>query len=182
MKKIILAILFCLLIANVYAAANTDSLAYQAQRKKINAMLAQRKLKFGQYDQSLSQHTGIFGLQTKKDIRNSNNILMDIVKTDDDILIQTKILLEYRTFVQSEVQSKAQETDSSNIGLMNAINRLRTENDQLKKDADATLQEEQKKKSNFAGHCFGAYCNCAIVVKGEIYKKGLIVPGGRLGV
>src|ERR1700744_5102191 len=102
MKKIILPVLFCFLMSNVYAAANTDSLAYQAQRKKINAMLAQRKLKFGQYDQSLSQHTGIFGLQTKKDIRNSNNILMDIVKTDDDILMQTKILLEYRTFVQSE--------------------------------------------------------------------------------
>ena len=171
MKKIILAILFCLLIANVYAAANTDSLAYQAQRKKINAMLAQRKLKFGQYDQSLSQHTGIFGLQTKKDIRNSNNILMDIVKTDDDILMQTKILLEYRTFVQTEVQSKAQETDSSNIGLMNAINRLRTENDQLKKDADATLQEEQKRSQISLGIVLGLIVIVLLLLRAKYIKK-----------
>ena len=171
MKKIILAVLFCSLIANVYAAANTDSLAYQAQRKKINAMLAQRKLKFGQYDQSLSQHTGIFGLQTKKDIRNSNNILMDIVKTDDDILIQTKILLEYRTFVQSEVQSKAQETDSSNIGLMNAINRLRTENDQLKKDADATLQEEQKRSQISLGIVLGLIVIVLLLLRAKYIKK-----------
>jgi len=171
MKKIILAILFCLLIANVYAAANTDSLAYQAQRKKINAMLAQRKLKFGQYDQSLSQHTGIFGLQTKKDIRNSNNILVDIVKTDDDILMQTKILLEYRTFVQSEVQSKAQETDSSNIGLMNSINRLRAENDQLKKDADATLQEEQKRSQISLGIVLGLIVIVLLLLRAKYIKK-----------
>ena len=61
MKKLTLLVLLSLFLANTYAQTNTDSLAYQAQRKKINGMLADRKQKFGKYDQSLSMHTGIFG-------------------------------------------------------------------------------------------------------------------------
>lgn len=83
MKKIGLTLLALFTTAAVVAQKNTDSLAYQMQRAKINAMLAVRAQKFGQYSQSLALHTGIFGLQTKKDIRRSNDILMDIAKTDD---------------------------------------------------------------------------------------------------
>lgn len=144
MKKLILLLLLCFCTASVFAQANTDSLVYQAQRKKINGMLAQRKLKFGQYDSSLSQHTGIFGLQTKKDIRNSNDILMGIVKMDDDILLQTKILLEYRVDRQKQVQSHATETVDSNIGFMSAINKLRNENEQLQKQLDDAAKAQQK--------------------------------------
>jgi hypothetical protein len=90
MKKILLLLLFSLFLADTFAQVSSDSLAYQAQRKKINNMLAQRKQKFGQYTESLTKHTGIFGLHTKKDIRASNDILMDIVKTDDDIFCAVK--------------------------------------------------------------------------------------------
>jgi len=145
MKKIILLALFSVFIADVYAQVNTDSLAYQLQRKKINGMLDIRRQKFGQYDESLSQHTGIFGLQTKKDIKRSNDILMDIVKTDDDIFQQLKILLDYRTFQQKQVESHSNQADSSNIGFMNEINKLRLQNDKLVHDAEIADQERQKK-------------------------------------
>src|SRR6476661_8903049 len=49
------------------AAAQEDTSAYEAQRRKINQLLADRSAKFGQYDESLSRRTGIFGLKTKKD-------------------------------------------------------------------------------------------------------------------
>ena len=71
-------------------------------------MLDNRRNKFGQYDESLHKHTGIFGLQTKKDIRRSNDILMDIAKTDDSIFMQIKILLNYRTFRSEEHTSELQ--------------------------------------------------------------------------
>ena len=145
MKKIILLALFSVFIADVYAQVNTDSLAYQLQRKKINGMLDIRRQKFGQYDESLSQQTGIFGLQTKKDIKRSNDILMDIVKTDDDIFQQLKILLDYRTFQQKQVESHSNQADSSNIGFMNEINKLRLQNDKLVHDAEIADQERQKK-------------------------------------
>jgi hypothetical protein len=135
MKKIIVTIISSFIALAVYGQQNADSVAYQAQRAKINAMLAQRAQKFGQYSQSLSQHTGIFGLQTKKDIRRSNDILMDIDKTDEDIFKQIKILLDFRTFQQARVQTKSVEDEQSNLGFMATINKLRDQVDKLKADA-----------------------------------------------
>jgi len=145
MKKLILLGLVCFWCVNVFAQQNTDSIAYQTERKKINNMLAERAQKFGKYDESLSMHTGIFGFQTKKDIRRSNEILMDIVKTDNDIYRELKILLEYRTFQQTQVQSHSKEAEASNIGFMNTINRLRNQVDQLRIDAEK--QEAQQEKT-----------------------------------
>jgi hypothetical protein len=144
MKKIIFLPLLFILSANVWAQVTSDSLAYQLERRKINDMLTERTRKFGQYDQSLSMHTGIFGLQTKKDIRRSNDILMDIVKTDNDIYKELKILLEFRTFQQTQVQSHSTETEQNNIGFMNTINKLRNQVDQLKADAQKLEDQQQK--------------------------------------
>ena len=153
MKKLILFSLFCFLSISVFAQAGSDSLAYQLQRKKINGMLADRTAKFGQYSQSLSMHTGIFGLQTKKDIRRSNDILMDIVKTDDDIYKQLKILLDYRTFQQTQVQTHSKETDDNNLGFMTTINKLRDQVDHLKADAEKQQAQNEKTKHLFIVVC-----------------------------
>jgi hypothetical protein len=144
-KKIFLFTLTILLSANVFAQANSDSAAYQQERKKINSMLAARSIKFGQYDESLTKHTGIFGFQTKKDIRRSNEILMDIVKTDDDIYRELKILLEYRMFQQTQVQSHSKETEESNLAYMNTINRLRDQVDHLR--AINEKQQDQQERT-----------------------------------
>jgi cobalamin biosynthesis Mg chelatase CobN len=149
MRKVLLIGLLSFLFADVYAQANTDSIAYQAQRKKINSMLAVRTQKFGQYDNSLSEHTGIFGLQTKKDIRRSNDILMDIVKTDNDIYKQLKILLDYRTFQQTQVQDKSKETENTSLGFMYTINKLQAQVEKLKKQQDASDKLQDKTSRNF---------------------------------
>ena len=149
MKNIALLAVTCiLLIGNAFAQTNSDSLAYELQRTKINSMLAVRSQKFGKYDQSLSQHTGIFGLQTKKDIRRSNDILMDIVKTDNAIYKQLKILLDYRTFQQTQVADKSKEIESTNLHYMNTINTLRSQNEKLVKEAnDLQLKNERLSRS-----------------------------------
>jgi hypothetical protein len=142
MKKIAL-LLFCL-IATIGAYAqnpvNSDSVAYQLQRKKINNMLAARKQKFGQYEQSLSQHTGIFGFQTKDDIRRSAGILMDIAKTDDAIFKELKILLEYRDFQQRQIQNHSKEAETTAAGYMEVINRLKQQNARLKQQLNNSEQ------------------------------------------
>jgi hypothetical protein len=170
MKKIVFLLLFSFLLADAYAQVS-DSLAYQIQRKKINAMLSQRKVKFGQYDQSLTQHTGIFGLQTKKDIRNSNDILMDIVKTDDNIFVQLKVLLDYRTFQQKQAIGHSAETDSTNIGFMNAINKLRAENDKLKHEADVAAQDQQKKYQLSMGIIIALIVGILLLLRAKYVKK-----------
>ena len=149
MKKLTLILLTFFVSATVVAQKNADSLAYQMQRKKINAMLALRAQKFGQYDQSLSQHTGIFGLQTKKDIRRSNDILMDIAKTDDDIYKQIRVLLDFRAFEQTQVQTHSNEVEESRLGYMTTINKLRNQIDKLKAEAVKQQKENDDLKRNF---------------------------------
>jgi len=147
MKKVLLLIFFNFLSTLLFAQRNSDSLAYQLQRKKINSMLAARTAKFSQYDESLTKHTGIFGFQTKKDIRRSNDILMDIVKTDNDIYRELKILLEYRTFQQKQVQTQSKETESTTLGYMSTINRQRAQLDALRAELDKQEQQAEKTKN-----------------------------------
>jgi hypothetical protein len=109
----------------------SDSLAYELQRTKINGMLLQRKVRFGQYDQSVSKHSGIFWMQTKKDIRRSNDILTEIINNDDEIFRQIKILLDYKTFQQkkvvNQVVTKSIEMENREIELRNTIEKLKSQ-------------------------------------------------------
>lgn len=122
------------------AQHNADSVAYELQRKKVNSLLDQRRAKFGQYDVSLSKHTGIFGLQTKKDIRRSNEILMDIVQTDNNIFNELKILLNYRTSLQEQAQAQIVERENDRLSFITTINRLRKQQDDIK----LKLAEQEK--------------------------------------
>jgi hypothetical protein len=146
MKKIILLLATCLWLAPLFAqtATSADSLAYQLQRQKINTMLEGRQKKFGRYDESIRQHTGIFGLQTRKDIRRSNAILMDIARTDDSIFVQTKVLLSYRAFQQQQAEAKSSMAQDQNLAFMNTINRLRQQIDQMKQDAADAKKHYEK--------------------------------------
>jgi hypothetical protein len=145
MKQLLvyLLLLCCFSAAQAQANFKSDSLAYQVQRKKINAMLDIRKQKFGQYEESLSQHSGIFGLQTKKDIRRSNDILMDIIKTDEEIFAQLKILLDYRAFEQSQVQTRTKQVESHALAYMGTINKLRNQLDMLKKGTSEMMDHQR---------------------------------------
>ncbi len=149
MRKSVLTILWLLMAASIFAQPNPDSLAYDLQRKKINSMLDQRKRRFGDYDESLSQHTGIFGLQTKKDIRRSNEILMDITATDERIFKQIKILLDYRTFEQKQVETKSKDIEDTNLAFMRTINRLRQENQRLRNEADQLIKQNDAKDRKY---------------------------------
>jgi hypothetical protein len=86
-------------------------------------------------------------MQTKNDIRKSNEILMDIVATDDEIFIELKKLFDYRTsqlkyttFQKKQVEDNAKEVEKTRIGYMNTINSYRKQNEglnaRLKKQSD----------------------------------------------
>lgn len=126
-------------------AAQTDTSAYQTQRLKINSLLAERSSKFGQYDLSLSARTGIFGLQTKNDLRNSNDILREIILNDNNIFRELKILMNYKDQEVQQVQSNAATTNKRIEAYMQTIKRLQDQNDQLKA---ATTQVVKKKDTS----------------------------------
>ncbi len=102
-KKAVYFLFFTLSLSTALLAQ--DSAAYELQRDKINAMLKDRSARFGQYDSSLNTKTGIFGLQTKNDIRNSNEILRQIALNDNDIFTEIKVLLDYKDIQFQQVKS-----------------------------------------------------------------------------
>jgi hypothetical protein len=138
---------FLLLFIAVLAGSNvrasqTDTSAYQTQRLKINSLLAERSAKFGQYDLSLNARTGIFGLQTKNDLRNSNDILREIILNDNNIFRELKILMNYKDQEVQQVQSNAIANNKRIEAYMQAIKKLQDQNEELKKRS-ATVVEKK---------------------------------------
>lgn len=143
-------------------ASTADSSVYQTQRARINALLAERSAKFGQYDLSLSARTGIFGLQTKNDLKNSNEILRGIILNDNNIFRELKALMDYKDQEVQEVQSTASTTKKRMQGYMTAIKTLQNENDKLKAEAAKIT-----KKSNTELYLIVALS--FVIVAGGIY-------------
>jgi len=108
-----------------------DTSAYEIQRAKINALLADRSSKFGQYDESLNARTGIFGFQTKRDIKNSNEILRQIALNDNEIFRELKVLLDYKDIQYQQVQTSANATSDRIMGYKKAIKDLQETNANL---------------------------------------------------
>ena len=117
-------------------AFQADTSAYQTQRLKVNSLLTDRSNKFGQYDQSLDQRTGIFGFQTKQDIKNSNEILRQIVLNDNNIFKELKILMNYKDQEVQQAQRSANSTNTRIQSYMLSIKKLQDQNELLKKEAE----------------------------------------------
>jgi hypothetical protein len=124
--------------------AQSDSSAYEVQRIIINQLLAERSSRFGQYENSLDKRTGIFGLKTKKDMQFSNDILRQIVLTDNDIFSELKILLDYKDLEKEQVKIKA-ETVEGRIGrYQTTITGLQQENEKLRTETEKKNEDYDK--------------------------------------
>jgi hypothetical protein len=124
--------------------AQSDSSAYEVQRIIINQLLAERRSRFGQYENSLDKRTGIFGLKTKKDMQFSNDILRQIVLTDNDIFSELKILLDYKDLEKEQVKIKA-ETVEGRIGrYQTTITGLQQENEKLRTETEKKNEDYDK--------------------------------------
>lgn len=138
MKKYIY--LLFILLMNLHVLAQQDTSVYASQRVKVNTLLTERSEKFGQYDESLNQRTGIFGWQTKKDIKNSNEILRQVVLTDNNIFKELKILMEYKDLQNQQKVAVADHSQERIENYMRTIKKLQDEN--------ATLQNKSKTDNN----------------------------------
>jgi hypothetical protein len=129
-----LLLLFVLLSCGGLVKSQTDTTAYETQRTKINTLLAERSAKFGQYEESLNTKTGIFGFQTKDDIRNSNEILREITLNDNNIFKELKVLLDYKDLQYQQVKSSISSNSDRLQSYMNAIKKLQEQNVYLRED------------------------------------------------
>lgn len=129
--------------------AQADSLTYELQRQKVNQLLEERRARFGKFDESLKKKTGIFGLKTKKDMQASIDILESIVKTDNNIFVETKKLIDfkdqqlsYKEYEKERVAELAKEYDARINNYISTISKLQKEHEKL------TAQVKQLEQQN----------------------------------
>lgn len=153
MKNLILTGFMLLFGLAIFGQTNPDSVVYIQQRNKINTMLNARRAKFGQYDTSLTKRSGIFGMQTKGDVRRSNEILMDITETDDEIFIELKKLFDYNTnqlnyskYQRKQSENSLKDAEKSRIAYLRSISNLRAQNDSLKTEIKQLETAGQKRQ------------------------------------
>lgn len=148
-KHLTLIILFTITNSLHLQASNTDSTTYETQRAKVNDLLDERIQKFGEYDLSLEQKTGFFGLlKSKQDLQNSNNILQEIVKMDNKIFLETRTLLRIKDYQAERYQHLANKYDNQVTAYMHTISKLQATNEKLNKEIK-DLKNEDSKSSIF---------------------------------
>lgn len=127
----------------LFANPSLDSISYETQRNKVNNLLDERVKKFGEFDQSLEQKTGFFGLiKSKNDMQKSIDILQDIVKMDNKIFIETRNLLKIKDYQAEKYQQLATEYDNQVTAYMRTISKLQASNEKLKADIEALEKED----------------------------------------
>ena len=142
--KLIWSIIIILLLTKSNVSAQNDSSAYEAQRNKINKLLNERSSRFGQYDSSLGKRSGIFGLKTKRDLQFSNDILRQIVLTDNDIFSELKVLMDYKDFEKKQVEARAETVEGRIDRYQTTITRLQQENEKLRVDSEKSVVHADK--------------------------------------
>lgn len=123
-----LFLLFCTISTFAF---QSDTSAYHIQRLKVNALLKERSAKFGQYDESLDDRSGIFGLQTKEDVKKSNEILRLIVLNDNNVFKELKILMDYKDRELKLAQSAQNKANDRLQNYTATIKNLQDENERL---------------------------------------------------
>jgi len=130
---------FLLLFLTSFAASaqNPDSTSFEAQRMRVNKLIEDRKVKFGEYDLSLEKKTAVFGLfKSKDDMQKTIDILKNIVTTDNNIFLETRRLISIKDDEKQKFQNLASEYDKQVSAYMGTINKLQKENEKLKKEVD----------------------------------------------
>lgn len=146
-----LSIFFVLLVGMLHlgkaqTTIDADSISFEQQRDRVNRLLEKRSRRFGEFDNSLRQKTGVFGIfKRKKDMQKSIDILREIVLTDNDIFLETKKLLDIKGNESDKNENLAAEYDRQVSGYMHTITKLQTENEKLRNQIN-DLEAKQRNR------------------------------------
>jgi len=101
-KKINILLLFLISLPSLAQNRIGDD-----DKKTLKLLLQERKDRFEQYTEHLDDKSGFFGFQSKKDVKYINEILKDIVRTDNKIILELDNLSD-----QTKLQSKSYEFEN----------------------------------------------------------------------
>lgn len=130
--------------SHAQAIIRVDTTGYEQQRLKVNELLQQRSARFGRFEESLRQRTGIFGLKTKRDMQASIDILKEIVLMDNEIFKETKQLVDFKDFESEMVARQAEEFDGRINRYIATISKLQKEQAELRAQVEVLQASRQQ--------------------------------------
>jgi hypothetical protein len=127
-----------LVIIFVFLSLTSTADNFLQDRQDLQRLLAERAARFNVYTESLKKRSGFFGNKTKHDMEKSNEVLMQIVNTDNKIIDVLNRFLNYKTFEKTNIsydaeksKEKVQQMMQLTDTLTKELNRLESENKQL---------------------------------------------------
>jgi hypothetical protein len=96
---------------------------------------------------------------------------MDIVKTDNDIYRELKILLDYRTFQQNQAQDQSKETEQTATESMYTISKLQDQVVKLRKQNEDYVKLIDKESLNFKIIVFLLVIIILFLLRNQIHRK-----------
>lgn len=141
MKKTIILILLSIFTISAYAQKeDKEKRSADMSKERLRTLLADRKERFEKYQLAIEAKSGIFNTQSKKDLRNANEILSEIVQTDNTIMNELNRLLDYRSYEKvnmsynlNETVAQTEKYTKSISILSNKVKELKDSNQQLSK-------------------------------------------------
>ncbi len=116
LKDILL--LFLLIFSNIISA---ETIVPNSDHEQILQILKERKEKFSVYTQSLDDATGIFGLKSKKDLKNSQKYLVEIVRLDNKLIDVLNRRVDFKGFETINSNYKQLEAERKVGELLDAL-------------------------------------------------------------
>src|SRR6478736_3298015 len=97
MKKIFIMMLAFLMSAAT-ALSQQKTQDRTADRAELQKLLEERQKKFSAYSESLRKRSGFFGGKSKADIQRSNEVLRDIIESDNKIMSVLNRVVDFKTY------------------------------------------------------------------------------------
>ncbi|MFT6850086.1 MAG: hypothetical protein ACJATA_000892 [Sphingobacteriales bacterium] len=129
-----LVLFFALILVTSYTIKAQETRFGNYQLKKL---LVERKELIGDYGDSMEKGTGIFGLQTKRDLKRANEILLGIIRKDNEIMKQLESEADGGKIDVEIIDSKKSELEEKNKTNLKIINILNTKVDEMKLESEA---------------------------------------------
>jgi len=143
-SKFCLFVFFSVLAQCHYSNASVDTGGYY--RQQLQQLLLEREAKFSSYSKSLEEKSGIFGNKTKKDILRSNDVLINLVRTDNKIIAVLNRVVDFRNFEKVSFTYDKMESRQHLNNLIKATDTLSKQVTELK-DLNLSLKAKNKKLS-----------------------------------
>lgn len=115
------------------ASAVQDSVKQKDEKRALRMLLKERKEKFAQYTEHIDDKSGFFGNHSKRDLKEINEVLKDIVRTDNNIITELERLLDQRKFENFRSEYETKRAGEELVALQEQNEKLIAANDTLVK-------------------------------------------------